>query len=61
MYNTGCCSDRTGIAPFFNPYPVRVALANGKLTTKEMEGTSGINWLGLTARQQTSLREDMIG
>jgi hypothetical protein len=41
-YN-GYCFDRTGMAPCFNPYPVLVALANGKLTNMELEGASGIN------------------
>jgi hypothetical protein len=49
----GYCFDRAGRVPCFNPYPVLVALENGKLTTQEMEGASGTNWLGLTPADVT--------
>lgn len=51
-YN-GYCFDKIGMAPCFNPYPVLVALANGDLMIKEMEGASGTNWLGLTPEDVT--------
>ena len=44
-YN-GYCFD--GASTCFNPFPVLTALEAGRITGLEMEGASGINWLGLT-------------
>ena len=44
-YN-GYCFDDTNTC--FNPFPVLKSLAAGRITGREMEGASGINWLGLT-------------
>ena len=44
-YN-GYCFD--GASSCFNPFPVLTALKAGRITTTEMEGASGTDWLGLT-------------
>lgn len=46
-YN-GYCFD--GDTTSFNPYPVLCALKAGKVTEKELDAASGVNWLGLTPR-----------
>jgi hypothetical protein len=44
-YN-GYCFD--GTSSSFNPFPVLAALRDGCITQREMEASSGTNWLGLT-------------
>jgi hypothetical protein len=44
-YN-GYCFD--GSSSCFNPFPVLAALNRGLITQREMEASSGSNWLGLT-------------
>ena len=46
-YN-GYCFD--GTSSCLNPFPVLVALRAGRITHREMEASSGVNWLGLTPR-----------
>jgi hypothetical protein len=44
LYN-GYCFD--GISSSFNPFPVLVALRDGTVSMREMEASSGTDWLGL--------------
>jgi hypothetical protein len=51
-----------GSTSCFNPYPVLVALLEGTITERELDGASGTDWLSLTPGDVTvSLAQELAG